>query len=423
MTAAIVCIGTELTRGEIENTNATWLAQRLTEAGCEVGGIEVVADDSDVIVATLRRLAEAHASIVCTGGLGPTTDDMTSECAALAAGVPMKRDEASLERIQARMSRFGRKMAASNARQADFPEGAAILPNPRGTAPGFSIRLGQATAYFMPGVPHEMRAMYEDHVKPCLVSVDSTTVQIRLRTFGATESGVNDVLAGIEESFGVGIGYRAHFPEIEVKVAAKDPLAAEAKRRALSGAAEVRSRLGATLFAEGDVELWDVVGNLLREKGFSLATAESCTGGLVSELITSSAGATDYYRGSVVAYANPVKAGLLHVDEALLAAHGAVSEEVARAMAEGGRRALGTDVCLSVTGVAGPGGGSEEKPVGLVHYACALPHETLHGRHVFSGSRAYVRRLSAFTVLDLLRRQLLGAPLRAEPFRGRGTGA
>lgn len=409
MTACVFSIGTEITRGEIDNTNASWLSEELTRIGLLVSEIVAVPDDRTAIVAALERLGKTHDIIVCTGGLGPTTDDITSECVAALLGVPLERDAPSYEAIRGRMERFGRVMAPSNAKQADFPKGAVVLPNPHGTAPGFSVQLGRAVTFFMPGVPSEMKPMFATHVAPRAASlVSDASFQVRLQTFGLPESTVNDLLAGIEAEHGVVIGYRPHFPEIELKFLkrAADRTAAETGARA--AAAEARKRLGETVFGEGDVTLPAAVGALLRERGLSFGTAESCTGGLVAELVTEQAGASDFFKGAVVSYANSAKTGLLGVDPGLIAQHGAVSSEVARAMAEGARRSLGVDVALSLTGIAGPGGGTPQKPVGLVHFAVATAHATTDRNLVFPAARRQVRMLSAYAGLSLVRRVVLG---------------
>src|SRR5882672_4163740 len=362
MTTAVLCIGTELTRGEITNTNATWLCEELTLIGHEVAETVVVPDDRGAIQAVLERLARSNAIIVSTGGLGPTTDDITSECAAAVVGVPLERHEASLEAIRARMARFGRTVAPSNAKQADFPRGATILPNPNGTAPGFVVTIGKARAFFMPGVPTEMKPMFANHVAPDLRAlVTGGSHQVRLRTFGMPESTVNDRLAGIEAKYGVTLGYRAHFPEIEVKVLSRAQTPAEAKRGARTAADEVKSRLGDVVYGEGGVDFAESVGALFRERSLTLAIAESCTGGLVAQLITDHPGASEFFKGAIVAYDDSVKTAVLGVPPALVASRGAVSTEVARAMAEGARRALGVDVALAVTGLAGPGGATSSK--------------------------------------------------------------
>ncbi len=405
MSAAILCIGTELTRGELLNSNATWLAEALTTIGFEVLALDCVDDDRARIEAALTRLSLEHAVVVCTGGLGPTTDDITTECAARLAGVGLQRDEPSLEAIVARLARFGRQMAASNAKQADFPVGSRILPNPNGTAPGFELKLNRALAYFMPGVPFEMKAMFESFVAPAITPLLSDRhYQVLLRTFGLPESEVNDRLAGIEAEHGVLIGYRATMPEIEVKVLARAASVELARDRAEQGALAVRERLGEeVIFGEGTARFPEAVCRLLEQRGQSLALAESCTGGLVSELLTAHSGASAVFRGGAVTYANDAKIALLGVPAVLLARFGAVSAEVARAMALGARLAFNSDLALALTGIAGPTGGSDEKPVGLVHYAVASAHGVSDRRVVFPGTREQVRRRAAFAGLALVR--------------------
>jgi nicotinamide-nucleotide amidase len=407
MTAAVLCIGTELTRGELTNTNASWLAEQLTCIGLEVTAVDCVDDDRDRIEACLRRLSAAHRLLVCTGGLGPTTDDITTECAARVAGLELVRDQPSLDHIERLLARFGRKMAASNAKQADFPAGARILPNPNGTAPGFHVRLLGADAYFMPGVPREMKAMFDAGIAPHLGAlVSEARHQIVLRTFGLPESEVNDRLAGVEATFGVVIGYRASLPEIEVKVLAKGSRAEQAQALARRAADEVRARLGDHVYGEGFSSLPEHLGQLLAERGLTLAVAESCTGGLAAELLTRVPGSSRYFMGGAVAYANSAKTQLLGVPAELIAQHGAVSAEVARAMAEGVRARLGADIGLAFTGIAGPDGGSEQKPVGLVHWAVARASGSEQRERVFIGGRDDIRRRAVFAGFDLIRRGL-----------------
>ena len=408
MTAAVFCIGTELTRGELLNSNATWLAESLTRIGLEVTAVDCVDDDRGRIEAYLRRLAAEHQVVVCTGGLGPTTDDITTECAARVAGVALVRDQASLDHIKALLQRYGRPdMAASNAKQADFPAGARILPNPKGSAPGFHVKLGSAAAYFMPGVPTEMKAMFDTSVAPDLAAlVTAQRCQIVLRCFGMPESEVNDRLAGVEEQYGVVIGYRASLPEIEVKVLAQAATREGALDVATRAAADVRSRLGDYVYGEGFGSLPEHVGAMLAERGLTLAIAESCTGGLAAELLTRIPGSSRYFLGGVVAYANEAKTALLDVPAALIAEHGAVSAEVARAMAEGVRQRLGADLGLAFTGIAGPDGGSADKPVGLVHWALARKDGTTQRERVFIGDRLAIRRRATFAGFDLIRRAL-----------------
>jgi nicotinamide-nucleotide amidase len=405
MSAAVLCIGTELTRGELLNSNATWLSEMLTRIGFEVLAIDCVDDDRQRIEAALTRLSLLHDVVVCTGGLGPTTDDITTECAARLAGMELVRDEPSLQAIRDRLARFNRELAVSNAKQADFPRGSRILPNPNGTAPGFELKLNRALAYFMPGVPFEMKAMFESFVEPAITPLLSDRhYQVLLRTFGLPESEVNDRLAGIEAEFGVTIGYRATMPEIEVKVLARGSNVEGAQAIAERAALRVRERLGEqVVFGEGKARFPEAVCQLLEAKSLTLGLAESCTGGLVSELFTAHAGASAVFRGGAVTYANDAKIALLGVPPALLARCGAVSAEVARAMAEGARQAFSCDLALALTGIAGPSGGSAEKPVGLVHYAVANAEGISDRRVVFPGNREQVRRRAAYAGLSLVR--------------------
>jgi nicotinamide-nucleotide amidase len=407
--ASVLSIGTELTRGEIDNTNATWLAERLTAIGLEVAGISTVADDAAAIIAELERLSQSSALVVSTGGLGPTTDDITSACVARWLGVERVRDAAVLAGLEQRLSRLGRALTASNAQQADFPAGARILDNAHGTAPGFGVSKGGCELFFMPGVPREMRPMFERHIEPVARAlVSGAQHQVRLRCFGSPESVLNDKLAGLEEAHGVTVGYRAHFPEVLVKLLARADSPSAAEERAALAARDAKLRLGTAVYAEGERAMPEVVGDLLRARGLTLCLAESCTGGLVSSLLTRHP-ASDILLGGVVSYANAVKIAQLGVSPDTLEAHGAVSPETAREMAEGARRRFGSDLALSLTGIAGPSGGSDAKPVGLVYYALATATGTrVEHVNVSQRPREMVQMYSAWCGLDLIRRSLLG---------------
>ena len=275
MTSAVLSIGTELTRGELVNSNSAWLSAQLTAIGFEVLEHAVVDDERGRIMAAVQRLGQHASVVVSTGGLGPTTDDMTTEAVASALGLRLVRDGASLESIRRRLEKFGRVLNDSNAKQADFPEGADILPNPIGTAPGFGVRVGECLAYFLPGVPREMQVMFEEQVVPRIRALAPNNLfQLRLRTFGLPESLVGDRLAGVEQSFpGTTIGYRASFPEIEVKVLARGPSQAAARDICERATAEVRARLGTHVFGEAEDSFAGVVGRALRARGWTLAIA------------------------------------------------------------------------------------------------------------------------------------------------------
>lgn len=407
MAIALLSIGTELLRGEIENTNVSWLGRSIVALGADVDTAETVGDDVDTIVAALLRLSARHSLIVSTGGLGPTTDDLTSSAVARALGVELVRDEPSLEHLRQRYERRGLRFGESNQKQCDFPSGARILPNDWGTAPGFSVTIGQALAFFFPGVPREMQPMFERYTRPEIAARSEThTSIVRIRVYGATESSINDQLRDIEQRFGVTIGYRAHFPEIDVKPLATRPDERSATEAARAAADAIRERLGPLVYGEGDAGLPEVVIALLRRSKKSLGLAESCTGGLVSALLTAHS-SSDVFRGGVVSYANDVKTQVLGVDAEALASHGAVSEVVVRQMAEGAARTLGSDLVLAISGIAGPSGGSAEKPVGLVHFALRVGANVSTTQVTFVGDRARIQLGAAYHGLNLVRRALL----------------
>jgi competence/damage-inducible protein CinA-like protein len=406
MTCAVLSIGTELTRGELVNSNAAWLGAELTAIGFEVVEHVAVDDDRARIALVLAGLAARVRVVVTTGGLGPTTDDVTTEAVATALGVRLVRDDGSLDHIRRRFERLGRTMTASNAKQADFPEGADILPNPAGTAPGFGVRFGPCVAYFLPGVPREMRKMFEEQVAPRIRALAPNNLfQSHLRTFGLPESAVGEKLAGVEQAFaGTTIGYRAHFPEIEVKVLARGASYALARDLCERATAEVRARLGTHVFGEADDTFAGIVGRALRAQGWTLAVAESCTGGLVGHMLTREPGASDFFLLDAVTYANSAKTRVLGVNEETIRWHGAVSSEVAAAMAAGAKRVSGADVALSLTGIAGPSGASEGKPVGTVYIALVRHDGTTEVRHrVFGGDRLQVQTLAAYAGLEMVR--------------------
>lgn len=407
MTCAVLAIGTELTRGELVNSNAAWLSAGLVDLGFEVLEHAVVDDDRRRIVTALERLARVAKVVVCTGGLGPTSDDLTTEAVASALGVELVQDEPSLDAIRRRFEKLGRTMNPSNAKQALFPRGAVVLPNPVGTAPGFLVELHGARLFFMPGVPAEMRRMFDEQVVPRVRDLaPNDTHQIRVRTFGKPESEVGERLAGIEAGFpGVIVGYRAHFPEIEVKVLARGADHVAARELAERATAEVRTRLADVVFGEGDDTFAGVVGRTLRGKGWTLAIAESCTGGLVGSMLTREPGASEYLLLDAVTYANSAKQSVLGVDEDVLRGHGAVSPECAIRMAEGARRVSGSDVALAITGIAGPTGGSEDKPVGLVYLAVATAGgaEVVERRFSPLFERQRIQTLAAYAGLSLVK--------------------
>ena len=413
MTAAIISIGTELTRGELTNTNAVWLSEELVGLGFDVIEHVTVDDDTDRIVAAIDRLSRQVGVVLVTGGLGSTTDDLTTEAVARALNVPLLRDESIVEGIRNKFKAFGRTMPEANAKQGDFPEGATILDNAMGTAPGFSMAMGDAVFFFTPGVPREMKHVYERWIVPAVQGLARrTTHQIHMRTFGMTESGVAEELSAIESDFpGVTVGYRAHFPEIEVKVHARGESSELARRLASEAAEAVRAKLGEAVFGGREDTFAAVVGDALRKGGLTLAVAESCTGGKVGDMLTAAAGSSDFLLLDAVTYANAMKEKVLGVSAETLLKHGAVSEEVATQMAEGALKVSGADIAVAITGIAGPGGGSAEKPVGTVWFGLAKKGaSTVTKKRKLPGNRERVRTLAAYTALKMVHRATWDRP-------------
>ena len=409
MSVALLSIGTELIRGEIVNTNASWLAAELTAAGFNVAAVETAPDDVDTVANVIKRLALTHRLVIGTGGLGPTTDDLTAAAAARAAGAALVRDESALLAIRRRVESRGKVMNAGLEKQADVPAGSETLANANGTAPGFSLQIGESAAFFLPGVPREMRRMFTEQLLPRVrPAAPNNSFQVRLRTFGMGESAIGQALEGIEAAHrGVTLGYRVNFPEVDVKIHARAPSQALARDVAIAAAADVKARLGNVLYGEGDETFPEIVGRAVRGRGWRLALAESCTGGLIAHLLTTRP-ASDYLVGGAVTYATSATSRLLGVSEDTLRGHGAVSAEVAAEMAEGARRLCECDVGLGVAGTFAPTATSDGTPSGLVFSAVAHPGGTVVRDRVFNGDRDEVQLASAYAGLDLLRRVAAG---------------
>ncbi|MFW6133493.1 MAG: competence/damage-inducible protein A, partial [Planctomycetota bacterium] len=377
MTAVIVSVGDELVNGTTIDAHSAYLAARLAERGIATVAHHTIGDDADAIAEALRAAAAQAEVILVTGGLGPTPDDVTREGLARATGRELRLDRPSLERIEAFFRARGRRMVEGNRIQAMIPEGAEPLCNEMGTAPGIAAEVAGAVVFCLPGVPHEMRRMFETCVAPRPPAGGRAIVTRVLHAFGAGES---DVAAEIPDLMRRGaepsVGITVACGIISLRITARGETGADGDRRADAVAATIRKRLGALVFGVGDETLAGVVEKALRARGQTLATAESCTGGLVGQLVTAVPGASDVYLGGVVAYADAVKRRWLDVPDALLDEHGAVSEPVAAAMADGAQRRFGADWAASITGIAGPCGGTDAKPVGLVFIALAGPDGT-----------------------------------------------
>jgi nicotinamide-nucleotide amidase len=424
--AEILTIGDEVLRGEIVDSNKALLSDRLLSLDVETRFQTSVGDDPEDMTDAFRRAASRADVVLVSGGLGPTRDDLTADVLARSFGLALRLDEAALEGIRAFFRSVGREMTENNAKQALFPEGAEILPNPIGTAPGFALEAGGAVFFCMPGVPSELARMLDEQVLPRIAKRRGGGAVVRarlLRTFGMGESALDAELADLATSGGVSLGFRTAFPDNYLRPVARAASPAEAEAKLDRVCAAIRARLGPLVYGEGEAEtLPVVVGRLLREAGRTLAVAESCTGGLIARLVTDVPGSSDYFLGGVVAYANDAKQALLGVPRELIEKHGAVSDAVARAMAEGVRQRFGASLGVATTGISGPGGGSHEKPVGLVHVALARAEGTHAEGFVFPLDRPRHRTLTAQMALDWVRRALLGVEL-AGPALMRARGA
>jgi nicotinamide-nucleotide amidase len=404
--AEIVAIGTELLLGHLIDTNSHAIAQALAGAGMDVHRHTAVGDNADRIAAVVSEALARADAVICTGGLGPTVDDMTREGIAKALGRELRLDDESLSQIRARFKRLGRAMTPNNERQAMLPAGATAIPNPDGTAPGFIVDDGTRAIIAVPGVPGEMRAMLERNVIPFLVErfhLRAVIVTRVLHTIGETESAIDTRIADLfRAGINPSIAVLAHAGQIDVKITAKAPTLGEAHSLIGQLEPQLRERLGDCVFGADGESLEKVVGDGLRARSWTLAVAESCTGGMLGEMITRVPGSSDYFLGGVVAYGDDVKAACLNVPAELIARHGAVSREACAAMAEGVKAELGSDVSLSITGIAGPDGGTPEKPVGLVYVGLARADGSVEVRTLrLVGDRELVRRRAALAALTL----------------------
>ncbi|MFM9042140.1 MAG: competence/damage-inducible protein A [Vulcanococcus sp.] len=410
--AEILCIGTELLLGNITNGNARWIAEQLASLGIPHQRQLVLGDNRERLIAEFRAAPERCRVLITTGGLGPTPDDLTTEALAAAFDTLLVENQQVWADIQAKLSARGRSCSPSNRRQALIPQGAHVLPNPTGTAPGVIwTPRPDFTVLTFPGVPSEMRAMWLATAAPWLreAGLASGVFASRMLQFwGVSESALAEQMADLLQQSNPTVAPYAGAGEVKLRITARAKTSEGAEQLLQPVEAEIRSRTGVCCFGCDGDSLASVVLEQLRQRGETLAVAESCTGGGLGAALAAVPGASDVFLGGVIAYANSVKQGLLGVPSALLEVHGAVSDPVAQAMAEGVRRAAGADWALAITGVAGPGGGSAEKPVGLVHLAVAGPAGCSSEGVRFSPSRGrdWIQTLSAGEALNRLRLQL-----------------
>ena len=414
MKAEVVAVGTELLLGDIANTNAQTIGRELARIGVDCFVHTAVGDNVDRIAEAIRAALERTDAVVVTGGLGPTQDDVTREAIAALVGKPLIRDERLVREIRARFERMRRDMPESNLRQADRPEGSTAIPNPVGTAPGLVVEHDGKVIYAVPGVPSEMERMLHAEVLPDLARRSGETASIVsrvIRVGGMAESAVGEALDPAWSRLGAGdvtMAFLAGGGEVRVRLTAKAPSEAAANERLDQVEKDVRDALGPAVVGVGDETLELIVSRLLDERGWTLACAESVTGGLIASRITEVPGASGSFRGGVVSYATDSKSAVLGVDPALIDQHGVVSGPVARAMAAGAREAMEADVGIATTGVAGPAA-LDGKPVGTVVLAVSGPFGDADREVHLPGDRATIRRIASGAALNLCRLYLLEA--------------
>lgn len=418
--AEILAIGDELIHGALLDTNSKHIAAELESVGAVVQRFQVVGDEPGPLQAAIEEACRRADVVVATGGLGPTLDDRTRDVAAAILQVPLEFDADSWQRIQDWLRSRGRPVPDSNRRQALFPRGAVVLDNPVGTAPAFAVRIHRATLYVLPGVPREMQALLPRHVLPAVRALPglTPTAQWWLRVLGPSEALLGERIEPyMVPGRNPAVGITASGGLLTIRIVATGVTAAAASASCAATADELRPLLGDWLFAEGTVELQELVVERLHAAGLTLALAESCTGGLIAARLTDVAGASNVLLGGVVAYANTAKVAQLGVDAALLERHGAVSEPVALAMAQGAAARFGSAVGLATTGVAGPGGGTDAKPVGTVCFGLWVAGTgSAHTLRIPDYGREFVRQRAVLEALAmLLRVSAVGPEGRRKP--------
>ncbi len=413
MKIGILTIGNELTSGRTQDTNSSMMARVFSTQGWQVRLMMSVGDDELLIKQALGYALAQSDAVVVTGGLGPTADDITTAAIARSFGLGIRRDEAVLRHIRGIFEKYHLNWTENNAKQADFPEGAEVIPNPVGTAAGFALKQKGKVIAVIPGVPREVQKILPEGVLPILrrefPEVGRHVAVRTIKTFGLSEAAVDQALADLDLAHtGVGIGFYPNFPENHIVLTACEADEALAAAKAEETGKAVIKKLKKHVFALDGDTLEGLVAKSLTERGWTLAVAESCTGGLVTDRLTDIPGSSAFLERSVITYSNASKAELLGIPADMLETYGAVSEQTARSMAEGVRRLARTDLGLAITGIAGPAGGSEQKPVGTVYIALADKTETLCRRYVFRWDRRRNKIISSHAALLLLKRHLDG---------------
>lgn len=410
--AEIIAIGSELLTPMRTDTNSLWLTEKLNEIGIEVMLKTIVGDDKMRLEETIRDALKRSDIVISTGGLGPTEDDITRSVSAKAIGRELVYHQEIEADLRERFRHWGREMPEINKRQAFVIEGAEILPNPNGSAVGMSVEIGEKFLVILPGPPRENQPMFLDFVMPKLREFAGEIIVRRkiLRVAGMGESAVDEAIAPIYTAYKkVNTSILINKSEIEIHLTVKSKSEAEGEAILEELAEKISEKLGIAVFATNGETMEEIIGEMLKTSGKTLSIAESCTGGLIGERLTEISGSSAYFIESAVTYANEAKTRTLGVSRELIEKHGAVSEEVAKAMAQGMREKSGTDFAISVTGIAGPSGGSEEKPVGTVFIGYADANQVKSFKVILPGDRYLIRWRASQAALEYLRRQILKA--------------
>ncbi|RJR50171.1 MAG: competence/damage-inducible protein A [Desulfobacteraceae bacterium] len=413
MQGEIITIGNELTSGRALDLNAWYVAERLASHGVPVTRITTVGDDPARVARALKDAMGESDFVVVTGGLGSTDDDITNQIVADALKRPLLLNLEKFEQIRKHVEASGLSMSPSFEKMAWMPRDSQVF-NPKEEMCGFSLVEGKVALYFLPGVPEQMRHLMDTYVLPEILSRYSSQPVARqriLKVYGLSEPEISERLKHLSGNHPeLIVGFYPHFPENHVSLSMKGKDLQTVNGEVERFEREIRSALGQYIFGCDDDTMAGVVGDLLKEKGFSLSVAESCTGGLIGNLVTNVAGSSSYFQGGIVTYSNQSKIDMLHVDPQVLVDHGAVSDPTVCSMAKGVRAALKSDLGLAVTGIAGPDGGSGEKPVGTVHIGLSSPSGTFSRKYLFRGKRKQIKMNSAMMALDWARRFLCGYP-------------
>ncbi|QNU65393.1 competence/damage-inducible protein A [Ruminiclostridium herbifermentans] len=410
MKAEILAVGTELLMGQISNTNAQYISSKLPDVGIGVYYHSVVGDNPNRLKESLKTALERCDVVITTGGLGPTQDDLTKETIAGVFGKRLVLHEESLTSIKNFFNKIGRQMTQNNEKQAYMPEDSIILKNNNGTAPGCIIGQGSKVVVMLPGPPSEMKPMFDDYVMPYFKNKSEFLIESKfLRVFGIGESAMETLIIDlIDGQTNPTIATYAKEGEVTLRVSAKVKVGEDSEKILKPVIDEIKKRAGDCLYSDRNQNLDSLVANLLLEKNITIATAESCTGGLVAETLTNFPGISKVFIGGVVTYANEAKEEILGVNKQTLEKFGAVSRETAAEMAEGVRKRLNTNIGISITGIAGPDGGTAEKPVGLVYIGLSSESGTITKELRLSGNRNRIRTVTALHAFDMIRRHILG---------------